>query len=201
MLRIHAQRFRKYDSEDYDNFDGNAEAAAPRGRSNDRFKKPSRSRHKSPCYQLGPPRRQRWRDIPAGQGRNFSQAPSLPKAPSVTSIESMQTSDLSIGGSNMSITSSLSSDSSSSGSRMLSSEPSRSSSRNTMNGLQSPWTSTTSLNHDTDPDPCSRGRKVSIYISEIISGLYIYFSAHILSIMEIHNRHPNNPNHPIKQDS
>lgn len=100
---------------------------------------------KSPCYQLEPPRRQRQRDIPAGQGRNFSQTPSIPKAPSVTSIESMQTITSSVGGSVMSITSSLSSDSSSSGTRMLISEPSRSYSRNTMNGLQSPWTSTSSL--------------------------------------------------------
>ena len=161
MLLFHAKKFRNYDLEDYDNFDVNA-TDAPRGRSNDRFKKPSsRRRQKSPCYQLGPPRR--WRDIPAGQGRNFSQAPSLPKAPSVTSIESMETSNSSIGGSDMSITTSLSSDSSSSGSRMLSSEPSRSSSRNTMNGLQSPWTSTSSLNHDNDPG--SSSRKVSISVS------------------------------------
>ena len=159
MLRIHAQRFRNYESEDYDNFDDNP---SPRGRSNDHFKKPgSRRRQKSPCVQVE--RRQRWRDIPAGQGRNFSQAPSLPKAPSVTSIESMETNYSSIGGSDMSITSSLSSDSSSSGSRMLSSEPSRSSSRNTMNGLQSPWTSTSSLNHDNDPG--SSNRKVSISIT------------------------------------
>ena len=163
MLRFHAREFRNYDLEDYDNFDPDAAAAAPRGRSNDRFKTP-RSRHKSPCYQQPKPtRRQRWRDIPAGQGRNFSQAPSLPKAPSVTSIESMETSNSSIGGNDMSITTSLSSDSSSSGSRMLSSEPSRSSSRNTMNGLQSPWTSTSSLNHDNDPG--SSSRKVSISVS------------------------------------
>ena len=155
MLRFHAKEFRNFESEDYDNFDDNA-AAPPRGRSNDLFKTPgSRRRQKSPCYQQPkPPRRQRPRDIPAGQGKNFSKAPSIPKAPSVTSVESMETSYSSAGGSNMSITSLLSSDSSSSGSRMLSSEP-------------SPWTSTSSLNHDSDPDndPGSTGRKVSLLIS------------------------------------
>ena len=141
MLRFHAQKFRNYDLEDYDNFDVNA-TDAPRGRSNDRFKKPSsRRRQKSPCYQLEPPRRQLWRDISTGQERNFSEAPSIPKAQSVISIESMQTVNTSVWGSVLSITSS----SSSSGARILPSEPSRSSSRNTMNGFQSPWTSTSSL--------------------------------------------------------
>ena len=134
MFHFRAKKFRKSDLEDYDNFDVNAAADAPKGRSNYRYRKPgSRKRQKSPCYQLEPPRRQRWRDIPAGQANNFSKAPSI------------QTINTSVGGSVMSITSSLSSDSSSSGSRMLISEPSRSYSRNTMNGLQSPWTSTSSL--------------------------------------------------------
>ena len=180
MLRIHAQRFRNYELEDYDNFDVNP---SPRGRPNDRFKRPEHGRRrKSPCYQVRRPSREKWRDIPAGQGRNFSQAPSLPKTPSVTSIESMQTSNSSVGGSDMSITSSLSSDSSSSGSRMLSSEPSRSSSRNTMNGLQSPWTSTSSLNHDTDTDPGSRGRKVNSYNRDQLKNPDIFDAFYTLRI-------------------
>ena len=134
MFHFNAKKIRKYDLEDYDNFDVNAAADAPKGRSNYRYRKlGSRKRQKSPCYQLEPPRRQRWRDIPAGQVNNFSKAPSI------------QTINTSVVGSVMSITSSLSSDSSSSGSRLLISEPSRSYSRNTMNGLQSPWTSTSSL--------------------------------------------------------
>ena len=137
-------KFHNDDLEDYDNFDV---YAAVNGRSDDRFKKTgSRRRQKSPCYQLGPPRRQLWRDFPDEQGRNFSQAPSIPKAPSVTSIESIQTINTSVRGSVISITGSMSSSggSSSSGARILPSEPSRSSSRNTMYGLQS-WTSTSSL--------------------------------------------------------
>ena len=146
IFHFRAKKFRKSDLEDYDNFDVNAAADAPKGRSNYRYRKPgSRKRQKSPCYQLEPPRRQRWRDIPPGQAKNFSKASSIIKAQSVTSKESMQTINTSVVGSVMSITSSLSSDSSSSGSRMLVSEPSRSYSRNTMNGLQSPWTSTSSL--------------------------------------------------------
>ena len=129
----------------------NDAAGALRGISNDRFKKTSsRKRQKSPCYQLGPPRRQLRTNSLAGQERNFSQAPSIPKAPSERSIESMDTINTSVGGGVMCITCSMSSGSSSSGSRILPSEPSRSSSRNTMYGLQSPWTSTTSLNHDKD---------------------------------------------------
>jgi len=141
-------KFRNDDLENYDNFDVYAAAGALRGRPNDLFKKTgSRRRQKSPCYQLGPPRRQLWRDISTGQERNFSQAPSIPKAQSVISIESMQTVNTSVWGSVMSITSSSSSSggSSSSGARILPLEPSRSSSRNTMNGFQSPWTSTSSL--------------------------------------------------------
>ena len=131
MFHFRAKKFRKSDLEDYDNFDVNAAADAPKGRSHYRYRKPGS--RKSPCYQLEPPRKQRWRDILAGQANNFSKAPSI------------QTINTSVVGSVMSITSSFSSNSSSSGSRMLISEPSRSYSRNTMNGLQSPWTSTSSL--------------------------------------------------------
>ena len=149
MFRFHHKmKFHNDDLEDCDNFDVYAAVGALNGRSNDRFKKTgSRRRQKSPCYQLGPPRRQLWRDFPDEHGRNSPQAPSIPKAPSVTSIESIQTINTSVGGSVISITGSMSSSggSSSSGARILPSEPSMSSSRNTMYGIQSPWTSTSSL--------------------------------------------------------
>ena len=164
-LRIHAEKFGR---ENYDEFDSDAPL-----RGMPTVRSLNRKRHKSPCVQLGPPRRknhpkeitqkknQQFEEI--RQGLSFTRNPSSDEMIDSRSLGSPQPSFSSMThGSNASIPSmfgsntsgssqsidSISSNSSSSGLRLLPKDPSRSSSTNTLDDVHSISTSTTSLEQD-----------------------------------------------------
>ena len=166
-LQFHSDRFGKeIKAEKYDDFeldhDPKLDYASRRGRSTSRnvqfdFRKP---RQKSPCVQLGRPKRKTQQIETNRQGFCFTRNPSIPEMISTRSLESPQPSHSSMLGDSIgSIPSMLSSNisnsshsidavssvCSSSRSCILPADTSRSSSRNTFDFVQSAWTSTTSL--------------------------------------------------------
>ena len=170
-LRFHAERFGR---ENYDEFDSDAPL---RGRQTVRSL--YRKRHKSPCVQLGPPRRRNQQIEGIRQGFNFTRNPSSNEMIDNRSLGSPQLSFSSMtGGSNASIPSmfgsntsgssqsidTISSDSSSSGLRILPKDPSRSNSRNTLNDVHSLCSSTTSLEQQMDDEDSRAGEQDSHFV-------------------------------------